>query len=264
MSRILDRYFHRTVLGRWRQAAQQAAQTTQPKLRRQRDQARTLRTHLDRLIHVAESRLAHPQTGSVQFPKPVGTDWSWRPDLWRGPLARPGFASARRKAALDQQVTLFHDCPRSEISARQIRNGQERDLAPFGLAIEVFGFEGTFLSLSVELPAEASSQDYTRQHLLRLDTLLESERPARVFARLNIQHGPNAEQVLRQMNLDSASIAVDFDIAHLPINERRIEKIWLDLIIENPCMNRIVVRDLTLCRHHRADFVRRSVWLTRY
>lgn len=252
MGRILDRYIHRKILGRWQRAARQAADAGQPQLRLQRDQARALRTHLDRLIHVAEGRLAHPQIGSMQFPKPMGTDWSWRPDLWRGPLAQPGVASARRKAVLDEQVTLFHDCPQSEIAARQIRNGQERDLAPFSLSIEVFSFDGSFLSLSVELPPEAG-QGLTRQHLMRVDTLIDSERPTGLFARLNIQHGPNTEQVLRQMDLSGTSNAVDFDLAHLPLNERRIEKIWLDLIIENPDMNRIVMRDLTLCRHHRAD-----------
>ncbi|NVO56268.1 hypothetical protein HW561_10755 [Rhodobacteraceae bacterium B1Z28] len=252
MGRILDRFIHRKVLGRWGKAAQQAADAPQSQLRLQRDQARSLRMHLDRLVHVADGRLARPQIGSAQFPKPVGTDWSWRPDLWRGPLARPGIASASRKATIDQQVTLFHDCPQSEIAVRQIRNRKEGDLAPFSLALEVFSFEGSFLSLSIELPNEAA-QDLTRQHLMRIDALIDSERATDVFARLNIQHGPNTEQVLRKMDLSASSNVVDFDLAHLPLNERRIEKIWLDLIYDSPRMNRIVLRDLTFCRHHRAD-----------
>jgi hypothetical protein len=252
MGRILDLYMHRKVLGRWRKAAQQAPDAPQSHLRHQRDQARNLRAHLDRVIHVAEGRLARPQIGSERFPKPIGTDWSWRPDLWRGPLARPGVASAPRKSMVDRQITLFHDCPYSEISARQIRNRHESDLAPFSLALEVFSFEGSFLSLSIELPADAA-QDLTRQHLMRIDSLIDSEQATEVFARLNIQHGPNSEQVLRQLDLSGPAIAIDFDLAHLPLNERRIEKIWMDLIFKNPRMNRIVLRDLTFCRHHRAD-----------
>lgn len=252
MGRLLDRYLHRKLLGRWRRAAVQASDAAHPILRQQRDQARALRTHLNQLIHEADGRLGHPLIGSAQFPKPVGTDWSWRPDLWRGPLARPGLASPGRKAALDAQVTLFHDCPQAEVAARQIRNRKERDLAPYRLAIEVFSFEGSFLSLSVELPKDAA-QHMTGQHLICVDTLIDSEHPIAMFARLNVQHGPNAEQVLRQMDMSWPSTAIDFDLAHLPLNERRIEKIWLDLIIENPRMNRIVLRDLTICRHHRAD-----------
>lgn len=252
MGRILDQFIHRRVLGRWRKAAAQAAQAPVAELRQQRDQARSLRAHLDRLIHEAEGRLAFPQIGSTQFPRPTGTDWSWRPDLWRGPLAQPGIASAPRKAVIDGQVNLFHDCPRSEIALRQLRNTHEGDLAPFGLAIEVFGFDGSFLSLSIALP-EDGAQGLTRQHLMRVDTLIDSEQANGVFARLNIRHGPNTEQVLRQMDLSGPSNAVDFDLAHLPLNERRIERVWLDLIFENPRMNRLVLRDLTLCRHHRAD-----------
>jgi len=252
MGRLLDRYIHRRVLKRWRMVAHSAAEATAPQLRQQRDEARRLRTHLDMLIHEANGRLARPHIGSTQFPKPLGTDWSWRPDLWRGPLSRPGLASAPRKAPMDRQVTLFHDCPLAEIGMRQTRNTSDKDLAPFGLMTEVFGFEGSFLSLSVELPADAV-QGLTKQHLMRVDILIEDERPIEVFARLNIQHGPNTEQVLRKLDRSAAASPVDFDLAHLPLNERRIEKTWLDLIFENPRMNRVVLRDLTFCRHHRAD-----------
>ncbi|WP_170763155.1 DUF6478 family protein [Ruegeria lacuscaerulensis] len=252
MGRLLDRYIHRRVLERWRKAAHSASVASVPQLRQQRDEARKLRTHLDLLLHEANGRLARPHIGSTQFPKPLGTDWSWRPNLWRGPLSRPGLASAPRKAPMDQQVTLFHDCPLAEIGMRQTRNTRDKDLAPFGLAVEVLGFEGSFLSLAVELPTEAA-QNLTKQHLMRVDVLIEPERTLEVFTRLNIQHGPNTEQVLRKLDWATNSDSVDFDLAHLPLNERRIEKIWLDLIFENPRMNRVVLRDLTFCRHHRAD-----------
>ncbi|WP_298849240.1 DUF6478 family protein [uncultured Ruegeria sp.] len=252
MGRILDRYLHRKTLGRWRRAAQQAPNATQSELRQQREQARNLRGHLDRLIQQADTRLLRPKIGSVQFSKPVGTDWSWRPDLWRGPLTQPGAASAPRKTVVDDQVSLFHDCPLSQIAVRQIRNRGASDLAPFSLMVEAFSFEGSFLSVSVELPGNAAL-NLTREHLMRVETLIECENPSQVFARLNIQHGPNMEKVLRSLDPSEASSAVDFDLAHLPLNERRIEKIWLDLIFENPEMNRIVVRDLTFCRFHRAD-----------
>lgn len=253
MGRILDRYIQGKVLSRWRKLAEEAQTTPLSLLRRQREHARTLRKHLDQVIHAADDRLTRPQIGSERFSKPIGTDWSWRPDLWRRPLARTGVASAPRKTRIDDQVTLFHDCRHSEIAVRQNRNGQERDLAPFSLSVEVFSFDGSFLSLSVEFPAEAS-RDLTGQHLFKMDALIDFERHAEIFARLNIQHGPNTEQVLRQLDMSGGESPLDFDLAHLSLNEKRIQKIWLDLIFDKPSMNRFVLRDLTICRHHRADF----------
>ena len=252
MGGFLDRYIRRKAIARWQLVEQQADHMALPKLRRQRDEARHLRAQLERVIQTADSRLIQPRLGSNQFPRPLGTDWSWRPDLWREPALRKGLASAPRKAGMDGQVTLFHDCPLAEIGMQQTRNRQEKDLAPFSLAIEVFDFQGTFLSLSIELPMDAAN-DLTRQHLMRVDTVIESERPTTVFSRLNIQHGPNTEQVLRELNLSMSESTVDFDLAHLELHERRIEKLWLDLIIDEPAMNRIILRDLTFCRHHRAD-----------
>jgi len=252
MGKLLDRYIHRAALARWRKAAQQAPHAPRSQLRRRRDQARALRSQLEQLLLVADERLNHPQIGSEQFPKPVGTDWYWRPPVFRAGLARPGLAPTPRKAPVDDHATMFHDCPLGEIAIRQLRNVQEQDLAPFGLAMDVFSFEGSFLSLSLELPADAA-QALTRQHVMRIDTRIDRERPVAAFARLNIQHGPNTEQVLRQMDLENAHVTLDFDLAHVPLNEARIEKIWLDLIFEHPGMNRIVLRDLTFCRYHRAD-----------
>ncbi|SDX02419.1 hypothetical protein SAMN05444358_102221 [Ruegeria halocynthiae] len=252
MGKFLDRYIQRKALGRWQRAVHELDQAALPELRRQRDEARRLRGQLEQVIQKADSRLVQPLIGANQFSKPLGTDWSWRPDLWRTPLIRKGIASASRKARLDGQVTLFHDCSQTEIGMQQIRNRGDKDLAPFSLAIEVFDFQGSFLSLSVELPSDAAMK-LTRQHLIRVETLVECERSTVVIARLNIQHGPNAEQVLRELDLSAPATAVDFDLAHLKLNERRLEKLWLDLIIDQPAMNRVVFRDLTFCRYHRAD-----------
>ena len=37
------------------------------------------------------------------------------------------------------------------------------------------------------------------------------------------------------------------------MNEKRLEKLWLDLIFEAPQMNAVRIRDLFLSRHLRAD-----------
>ena len=251
MGRILDRLFHYRTLNQWRQNARQASVAPLSELRAQRNRARQLRAHLDRLIHVAEGRLALPQIGSSFFPKPHGTDWSWRPSLWRGPLAEPGISSAASKSMLGDEVQVFHDCAYSELTLRQLRNTREQDLAPFGLRMDVFQFDGSFLSLVIELPPEAT-EGMTRQHLLRVDTIIETEKPQEIFARLNIKHGPNTEQLVRELPLDKTAVMVEFDLAYSRLNEKRIEKVWLDLIFESPDMNQVILRDLTFSRHHRA------------
>ncbi len=251
MGRTFDRLFQMRALRKWRRAARTADTTALTDLRVQRSHARQLRTYLDRLIHVADGRLALPIVGSSFFPRPHGTDWSWRPELWRGPLPTPGLSSVPTKSMLGGEVTLFHDCGFSELTLRQLRNTREEDLAPFGLRMDVFKFDGSFLSLVVDLPQEAC-QELTRVHLLRIATIIETEKPLEIFARLNIKHGPNTEQIVRELPLNEQDVMVEFDLAYSRLNEKRIEKIWLDLIFEAPEMNQVIIRDLTFSRYRRA------------
>jgi hypothetical protein len=251
MGRILDRVLHARSLGKWRRAARVAGEAKLSELRVQRTQARQLRTHLDQLIHVAEGRLALPMIGSSFFPKPHGTDWSWRPELWRGPLPVLGMSSVQTKSMLGDEVTLFHDCAFSELTLRQLRNTREEDLAPHGLRLDVFQFDGSFLSLVIDLP-QGAINGLTRSHLLRVNTIIETEKPLEIFARLNIKHGPNTEQMVRELPLHEQDVLVEFDLAYSRLNEKRIEKAWLDLIFEAPEMNQVILRDLTFARHRRA------------
>ena len=87
---------------------------------------------------------------------------------------------------------------------------------------------------------------------MRIDGIIESEKPIEIFARLNIQHGPNTEQIVRELDLGEKNIVVEFDLAYSKLNEKRIGKIWLDLIFEAPDLNQIILRDLTFSRHRRA------------
>ena len=249
--RFLDGRMHARTVQRWARAARDASQTPLSALRRQRSRARQLRTHLDRLIHTAEERLALPMIGSTSFPKPHNADWAWRPELWRGPLEKPGLSSVQTKSMLGNEVTLFHDCAHSELTLRQLRNLREEDLAPYGLRMDVFTFDGSFLSLVVDLP-NACVEGLKKTHLLRMDVIVEMEQPLEIFARLNIQNGPNTEQIVRELPLADENICVEFDLAYANLNEKRMEKAWIDLIFEGPQMNQVVLRDLTFSRRPRA------------
>ena len=185
MARLIERLLNAGALRRWGYAARTAQSMPLSQLRLRRNQARSLRAHLDQLIHVADGRLALPMIGTSYFPRPHGTDWAWRPELWRGPLPVPGMSSVPAKTPLGGEVTLFHDCETSELTLRQLRNQREADLAPYGLRMDVFGFDGSFLSLAVELPGEAVN-GLTRNHLIRVNAIIETEKPLEIFARLNI------------------------------------------------------------------------------
>ena len=247
----LDKAVFLAGLRRWAQAARTADQMDLNSLRESRTRARRLRTHLDRLIHVAEGRLALPMIGNQAFPRPVDADWAWRPELWCGSLPIPGMSSVQSQSMLGGEATLFHDCAHSELTLRQIRNMREADLAAYGLRLDVFRFDGSYLSLAIDLPEEAS-RGLKRNHLIRIETIVEMEKPLEIFARLNIRHGPNTEQIVRELPLNAEEINVEFDLAYTKLNEKRVEKMWLDLIFEGPEMNQVTLRDLTFSRRKRA------------
>jgi hypothetical protein len=249
---IFDWFFQRRHLSRWRRAARKAPDMSLTFLRRERARARQLRYALNDVISVADNRLALPMIGSTAFPKPHGTDWSWRPSLWNKQLDTPGMSSVESKSGLGGGLTLFHDCVTSELTLRQLRNNREEDLAPFALRMDVFNFDGSFLSLVLDLP-EAAVVGLQRRHLLRMDAIVELEKPLEIFVRLNIKHGPNTEQIVRELPLNTRDCMIEFDLSNVNFNEKRLERMWIDLIFENPELNQVTMRDLTFSRYPRAN-----------
>lgn len=248
----INTVIQRRSLRRWRRFARDAKTQSPGTLRVLRARARQLRRVLDRIVFVAEERLALPAIGSNAIPKPLNTDWAYRPELWRGPLRPRGLVAAVNQAEYGRELKVFHDCKRSELTLRQIRNTLESDLAAFGLRIEVFHFDGSFLSLVVELP-ESGVQGLEKRHVIRLNTVVDVERPLEIFARLNVKHGPNVEQIVRELPIHEQESMVEFDLAYTKLNEKRVESMWLDLIFEGAEMNQILLRDVTLTRRPRAE-----------
>lgn len=249
-SSFLEVVMLRKAQERWSRAAAQASEMDLNALRTWRGRARSLRREVDRVIHAADARLNAPRIGTIER-KLLGTDLIWRPDVWRGPVAVPGIAVSTSKTPISDDVVLFHDCTAPELVVRQMRNREPADLAAYGLTAEMFGFDGSFLSLAITLPPEAVSGLRLR-HVIRLETTIAVERPVEIFARLNIKHGPNVEQILRELPRSGPQVA-EFDLAYSKFDERRVENMWLDLIFERPAMNRITVRDVTVSRRPRAD-----------
>lgn len=249
---LMDAAFFGRSIAKWARISRMARSADLMGLRRQRLRARQLKAHLDQLIHIADERLSLPLEGSTSFPKPHNADWAWRPELWRGRLPTPGLSAAETRAMLGNEVTLFHDCAFSELTLRQLRNLRAEDLSPYGLRMDVFRFDGSFLSLVVDLPDDGVD-GLKRTHLIRMDVIVELEKPIEIFARLNIKNGPNTEQIVRELDLTQDQTIVEFDLAYSNLNERRVEGAWIDLIFEGPEMNQVILRDLTFSRRPRAQ-----------
>ena len=250
---FFDRLAQRRLTDRWARAASDAGTADLGELHSMRSKARLLRSHLDKLIGKADERLAMPAIGSENVVRPFNSDWAWRPELWRGSLRQPGMSSVKSKSKLGHEIALFHDCKRRELSLRQLRNIRENDIAPYGLRMEVFRFEGSFLSLVVDLPYDAI-KGLRKTHLIGMHTIVETEKELEIFARLNIRHGPNTEQIICELPLAQEDTKVEFDLSDSNLNEKRVDGAWVDLIFEGPEMNQVTLRDLTFCRRPRAAF----------
>lgn len=239
----IERALFKRNLARWAEEADRAGNTGIARLKTLRKRAWSLRSQLDRLIAQSETRLRP----APAIPRPLGADWLWRPDIFTQAQAVP-FSGADR-ARISADMTLFHDCALAELGISQIRGRDPESATPFALQIDVFEFRGGFLSLAIDLP-EGAVQGLRRKHVIMLKVQSRLERQGRIFARLNVRHGPNAEQMLAEVDGNGA---VEFDLVYSKLNEARVEKMWLDLIFEDPRMNRIVLQDLTMIRRPRAE-----------
>lgn len=248
---LFDRLSHRAMQRRWAKAVRDLEGMDLANLRTLRNAGRNLRSHIDQVVSFAEDRLAVSSLNKDPIPGQGTADWTWRPALWRTGLAHPGIAGAESKAKLGADVSVFHDCARSELTLRQVRNLREADLAPYGLQMDVFRFDGSFLSIVLDLP-QAAMEGLSRSHILQLDGIIELERPLEIFARLNIKSGPNTEQLVCELPKEERQVKAEFDLAYSNLNEKRVESGWIDLIFEGPEMNQVHLRDLTLSRRVRA------------
>lgn len=248
---LIGRFLHRRSVARWRAALRDVKNTSAGDLELQVNMAKKTMRRIRDFNAAAAARLALPRPGVDTFLRPAGTDSSWRPKPWRMACPELGRAPALPKDNITNELLIFHDCKSREIVLRQIRNKRDVDLSFHGICLEVFHFDGSYLSLLIEVPAD-SCTGLRKNHLIRLATSITRERPTRIFARLNVKHGPNTEQILLTLP-DEEEAAVEFDLAYSQLIEARAERMWIDLMIEDPAMNRITFRDLNLSRYPRAD-----------
>ncbi|MFK5998491.1 MAG: DUF6478 family protein [Rhodobacterales bacterium] len=249
---LLNGWHYRRSLKWWERQGRAAKTMGLAELRNLRTKARRLNNRTNQVNHIATSRLTLPVIGSNAIRKRQGAEWAYRPEVWSGPVSPSGISSVESTSRIGQELALFHDCKTHEITLRQIRNNRESDLAPFGIQLDVFNFEGSFLSLAVEMPNQAV-KGLRKEHIICLTLIIDSERPQEMFARLNLRHGPNIEKIVRELDLSSREIYVEFDLFYTKFNQVRAHSMWFDLIFESPSMNQITIRDVSIIRRLRAN-----------
>ncbi len=239
-------------MSRWSSLAHDASALEFDHLRQARRKAVQMRGQLTQVIDAANRRLKRPLDGSLTIPAPPEADWSWRPEFWCEPLSKSGWAGVPTREKLSDELTVFHDCSVQSMTIRQIQNTTDDDFAPYALGMDVLEFQGSFLSVVIDTPATII-EGLSRRYVVRMDAQIELERPIEIFARLNIKHGPNTEQIVSELSIDRGGSTADFDLAYVDINEQRLEAAWIDLIFSDPAMSHVLIRDLTLCRYPRAE-----------
>lgn len=252
---VLDRIFRdRTQqdLQQWEQRASHLADLKPEALRDLRNHARKLSRVLARVMSGADRRLAvaEGKTGTVR--RHPNADWSYRPEVWTTLIQPRGHVSVKRGTRLGHELAVFHDCTLEELTLQQIRNSRKEVIATFGLQMDVFEFGGTFLSFALDLPGSVLD-GLSSRHIVSVEADLEMEHPIEIFVRLNIQHGPNTEQVVRQIKEVEDTAAAEFDLGYTDLSGKKADKVWLDFIFEGPSMNQITIFDLALTRRPRAS-----------
>lgn len=144
-------------------------------------------------------------------------------------------------ARLTSNTKVFFDGGDCAVIFKQLRNDISQGFAPYGVALELFQFDGSFLSLDIDL-SDSLCGTFAKDELIGLSGEIFAERATGFTVRLNIKHGPNTEQLIQAQDLNHSEIGAEFDLKHLKINVNRVEKIWLDLVFETPNFNRISLR----------------------
>lgn len=200
-----------------------------------------------------DAQAAASGPGLAPLRKAPGVDWIWRPPLWSGAALVEGQSAIGNKAELGPHTTVFHDGLHSDIHARQIGNPGGADLAPFGLQLEVFNFDGGFVSVVLDLPADMC-QGLRQKHVVAAELHLRAEPAFGVMARLNVKHGPNTEQISCEARAEGGDkYLVEFDLFYTQLNEKRISHAWIDLLFDRPLMTQINLDDVIVSRRPRAE-----------
>ena len=178
--------------------------------------------------------------------------WGYRPDALFQPIEPATTVAVQSPFDLTGGLKIFHDCTQSEIILRQTPRNDPHASAPFAISLEVFRFDGSFLSMALDVPL-ARAASVKLSDILQVSLDISMDFPIDLYARVNVIHGPNSEQMVRKMEWHNGRLSAEFDMAYSKVNDKRIEKIWIDLIFERPSMNLLQLGDFLVVCMPRAE-----------
>lgn len=195
------------------------------------------------------------RAGLPGYGLPHGTEWAWRPNLWALSVCEEPKSIAESGTNVSADAAAFHDA--TEIDAKFLQVASQRpadETAPFSLDLHVGRFEGTFISLVIETPP-SSIDGIGRKDLVGVALDISHADSMSVYLRYNLRHGPNTETQLRQLPPEGADgrQTVEFDMAYMEMNEKRVESAWVDVIFQAPAETHTTIRDLVMYRRPRAS-----------
>ena len=248
---LLHGALYRRGLRKWQKAARDTPLMNVAALRRTRARARAVLAALRASPRADDTRRPAGPT-RVHPALPHGTDWCWRPEVWQAALPEPDMGPVPSHTVTGGEVTVFHDGPPSDLPCARRATQAVPTARPTGCSLRCSPSRGRSCRWSSTCHTRRWT-GLTRRHLVRLDTIVELENPLKVFARLNVKHGPNTEQIVRELPPDASERMVEFDLAYSGVNEKRLDRAWIDLIFETPHMTSAALRDVILSRRLRAD-----------
>ena len=179
------------------------------------------------------------------FQIPPKTQWGFTPSLQNGITQDCISGTILTGTSLGPHVTLHHEGDGATFSI------QQPDDYGGGLVFEFSEFSGDYFSLAFELPTDGVMA-LGRQDLLRLNLRTHANEPLKAYARLNLCHGPNTEQIVRMIDVGQGESFAEFDIFYTEFEQKRAASAWIDLIINDPTHKTIALEEVVILRRVRA------------
>lgn len=175
-------------------------------------------------------RKSEPKRFSIEVPAgftlPPKTQWGYTPALWEHAVGQETVGNVLTGTEVAPRVNIHHDAERAEIAISG--NGSES-----GLSFAIHEFTGSFLSLAFGIPVE-DAKAIRRHDLIRIALNTSAKDPFEAYARLNLRHGPNNEQIVRMIEIGHGDSFAEFDIFYSEFEPNRSSDAWIDLIFNNP------------------------------
>ena len=114
-------------------------------------------------------------------------------------------------------------------------------------------FTGDFLSLAFAAP-DAAVQGMTKFTLFQCDMMTVVDHQVIFHLRLNVQYAATVATFTQAVKTSGDHVCATFNLGFHRFEVGEFSKIWLDVMIDSPHHNRIIINDLTLLRHPRGQF----------